>query len=587
MGAIFAYNKNKIHSISPALDLFAEMGFSSPASFEFGSWVIEAFPKMVVPSPNYISINGYTLVSTGTPIYKGLDYTDSHNAILQDYLSNSIDYDQLIGQYTIMFCHEDIIEILCDPLGSKHLFTDQTHSMLSSHMLPICQCFDGDLHINRKAFYEKFLTGIIMPPNTLFDEIIQINQQEAERITHENVGIRFIQTSSINLPESRAKGFEESIYEQADTLQHYFELLSIPGKDGIDIGLSGGYDSRLVLACLHKFHNGKIHLHSHSTENVHQKDLTIAKQMAEYVGVPLHTVPTKKLKNSDHIDDVLRKSVLYFDGRSSFSIGGCGEVYTASYRKESTEGTQLTLTGVGGELYRNVFDIGFRNIRFSQFMEEKVFSQSFRKAISDELYHELIKDIISRAAVRLGIDQNSKQPKTIAHRYYCEIMMPDGQGNAIDVYNQVSCCIAPFLKPQIISKGYEAIPFHHTGGEFEGQLIDHIDSGLAEIPSSYGYPIQKRPVKAKIKEGIRTYIPSSIWNYLSSTINRKSHKTDESANPEELYANNETLKEAYSYMTGLFPEINFTYLHQSGEEIREVQFIAMTLYYLRERINVQ
>ena len=32
---------------------------------------------------------------------------------------------------------------------------------------------------------------------------------------------------------------------------------------------------------VYKYNKGKIHLHSHATENVHRKDLTIAKKMAE------------------------------------------------------------------------------------------------------------------------------------------------------------------------------------------------------------------------------------------------------------------------------------------------------------------
>ncbi len=584
MGAFFIYKKNKLTNANSALDLFAEMGFASPTSFEIGEWVIYTFPKMVANDSNIVSDKGCTLISAGTPIYRGLDYAGSLAALLRDYLSDGIDHEQMIGQYSILFCHGNTIEVLCDPLGCKHVFTDVHHNMLSSHMLPICQCIDGDLHVNRKAFYEKFLTGIIMPPNTMFEEIIQIDKQIAERITQEDQGIEFIQTDSLYPSGSGAKSFRECLAEQADTLRKYIESLSNAGKNGIDIGLSGGYDSRLVLACLKRFHKGKIHLHSHATENVHQKDLTIANQMADYIGVPCHTVATKKLCHCDHEDEVLRKSVLYFDGRSSFSIGGCGEVYTASYRKESTENTPFTLTGVGGELYRNVFDIGFRNIRFDRFMEDKVFSSSFRKAMPEDLFREVKDDIITKAAARLGIDQRSRQPKKVAHRYYCEIMMPDGQGVALDAYNQVSCCVAPFLEPRIIAKGYEAVPFHHSGGEFEGKLIDFIDPGLAALPSSYGYPIVKRPVKAKIKESLRTYVPSSMWERLSAFITKKEEFNIDSA-LDELYADSQKIKDAYAFLTELFPEISFTCLLQSNEDIRRIQFVAMTLYLYRERIK--
>lgn len=587
MGAFFICNKNNITNPNFGLEMFAEMGFASPESFDIGTWKIYAFPKMALSISNTISDNGCTLISTGTPIYKGLNYSDSLRSLLQDFQFESIDTEQLIGQYTILFCRGNTIEILCDPLGSKHLFTDKNHDMLSSHMLPICQCFTSDLHINRKAFYEKLLTGIIMSPNTLFEEITQIDKQEQRYITRENIGISFIQTTNFPISESRARNISECLAEQSNTLREYFKLLNKAGKDGIDIGLSGGYDSRLVLACLHKFNNEKIHLHSHATENVHRDDLMIAKEMAEFVGLPCHTVTTRKLGNSEHVDEILRKSILYFDGRSSFSIGGCGEVYTASYRKESTEGTPFTLTGVGGELYRNVFDIGFRNIHFGRFLEEKVFSMSFRKAISDELYQKIKDDIIGRAATKLGVEKQKKLSKAVAHRYYCEIMMPDGQGTAIDAYNQVSCCIAPFLEPKVIAKGYEAIPYHHSGGEFEGKLIGFIDSGLAAITSTYGYPIGKRPVKAKIKERMRTFIPPSLWNRLADVSSKRKNSFRIDSALEELYANSQMLKEAYTYLTEMFPEINFNLLLHSNEDIRRLQFIAMTIYFFRGRLMAE
>lgn len=585
MGAFFICNKNNTHNIEPALDLFAEMGFSSPQSFEFGEWIIYAYPKMAASGSNIATKNDCTLISIGTAVYKGLDYCDSLTSLLMDYLSESIDFERLIGQYTLLFCCGDTINILRDPLGSKHLFTDKDYSMISSHMLPICQCFDGDLHINRKAFYEKFLTGIIMPPNTIFQEIIQIDKQAAQRITHERDGISFFKPADFIYSKRNAKTLKKCLAEQANILHDYFELLCSSGRNGIDLGLSGGYDSRLGLACLCRFYRGKLHLHSHATKNVHQADLAIANQLANYVCIPCHTVTTEKLSQCSHVDNILRKSILYFDGRRSFSIGGCGEVYTAEYRKESTESTPFTLTGVGGELYRNVFDLGFSNIRFDRFMEGRVFSLNFRKAISDELYREIRDDIINRAAARLGIDSWSKQSKVVAHRYYCEIMMPDGQGVALDAYNQVSCCVAPFLEPRIIAKGYEAVPFHHSGGEFEGKLVKLIDPELAAFPSSYGYPIGKRPIKAKIKERIRTYIPSSVWSRLAAFIKRKDSFCIESA-LNELYANSQTLKAAYSFMTGLFPEIDFTVLLRSDEDIREIQFSAMTLFYLKERLQL-
>ena len=586
MGAFLLVNKLESYRTNHALNLFCEMGFSAPRTVEIGNIIIYVYPKMAIQNNNIYTANGYTIISVGTPIYKGMDYNNSLSYLLLDYKDQNIAYDQLSGQFTIIFCHAEKIEILRDSLGCKHIFTDRKYHIVSSHMLPMCECIGVNLHINKIALYEKFLTGFIMPPNTLFSEIVQIDDSVENQINNLGLPVSFIQPQ-----QSKSQGqhssitYQKCLTDQANELCNYFEKIKEYSENGVDIGLSGGYDSRLVLACLHKFTKKKIHLHSHSTEDVHQEDLKIAYQMANYIGETCYTVATKKLNHCDNIDEILRKSVLYFDGRSSYSIGGCGEVYTASYRSKSTEKTPFTLTGVGGELYRNVFDIGKKRISFDSFMREKVFSPDFQKAVSDNLYREISYSVIDKAALRLNIDKHIRQPKVIAHRYYCEIMMPDGQGVALDAYNQVSCCVAPFMDPHIIYQGYESIPFHRSGGEFEGQLIAYIDSALAAIPSSYGYPIGERTIKAKLKEGIRTYISASLWNRIADIKNRGKKKCDNSSLMNDLYANSKTLKDAYAFMAELFPEIHFEYLLQSSENIRRVQFVAMTLYYFRERIQ--
>ena len=583
MGAFFLCHD--AYNFRPALDVFQEMGFSSPKAFRIGGYSLFVYPKMAIQTSNMIEDDGNLLATVGTVIYKGLDYSHSLIELFKDLNNECLNSDELFGQYTIIYCRSSDIRIIIDPLGSKHVFTDSRYNVFSSHMLPICQSIYGKLHINKTAVYEKFLTGFIMSPNTIFEEILQIDGETSRCINGENSRVIVVHPQGLGEYEPRrVSSLNACLEEQARQLHKYFAAVEANCKDGVDLGLSGGYDSRLVLACIHNFTDGKIHLHSHSTENDHKKDLEIAEQMAEYVQIPCHIVKTKRLLHSDNVEDVLRKSVLYFDGRSSFSIGGCGEVYTAKYRAESTEKTPFTMTGVGGELYRNVFDIGQKKISFSHFMKEKVFSSGFKAAISNVLFEEVSRDILMRAAKRLAINSDDKKTKEIVHRYYCEIMMPDGQGVALDAYNQVSYCVAPFLEPMVIIKGYEAIPFHGSGGSFEGQLINHIDSGLASLPSSYGYPINARPFRAKVKESLRTRIPATTWEWLSRIVYRKN---ENQVKPVQVYEDCESLKLAYEYMAQLFPEINLPLLLKSAEDIRRMQFMAMTLFMVKERIETK
>ena len=82
-----------------------------------------------------------------------------------------------------------------------------------------------------------------------------------------------------------------------------------------------------------------------------------------------------------------------------------------------------------------------------------------------------------------------------------------------------------------------------------------------------------------------TNIPASLWANLSNVFYNRQKEFSDSDRLNEMYANSRTLKEAYSYMTSLFPEILFSKFLQSGEDIRRAQFVAMTLFMFKERIK--
>ena len=584
MGAIFLYNTLKNINTENALKHFEEAGFSDPVIIDIGIWRIYAYSKMCGHFCNIVSHNEVTLISVGTSVYKGMGYTEGLYALLKDYIENKIIFNKLIGHYNIFFCHKDTIDILFDPQDSKHLFVDQDLNVISPHMLAICQCLPGKLNVRKESVYEKLLTGIIMSPNTIFENVLQFNPFVKEKVEHSNTGISFITPTNDNtnfLPRKIKRN--QCIKEQAESLLQYFSYFKKQGAKGVDAGLSGGYDSRLILACMNRILKPNIHLHTHSTENVHKNDLTIAFKMADYINVPCNVVRTNKLEHCEDVKSVIRNSILYFDGRSSYSIGGCGEVYTAKYRIKSTENTPFSLTGVGGELYRNAFCLNGNRFYLDHFLKEKIFSYSFSKALPKSIYDYMSDIIFTRTAERLGLDRNKRQFPLSAYRYYCEIMMPEGQGTALDAYNQVSCCVAPFIDKHIIFKGYESIKFHGAGGDFEGDLIGYIDPGLASIESSYGYPLNKRTIKAKIKESIRTVFPSTIWSSMSDLIHFKKRKeTVYSFDASNSYGL--IMKEAFLFFHKLFPEININMLLKSEEDLRRIQFLAMTLLMFKERI---
>lgn len=584
MGAIFLFRDENNIDLNEVLDVFDRKHFSSPHSYKCAGWTIYSWPKMNGIADHLAMYEDVTLISIGTPIYKGLDYSESLNELVRNFYDHKLIKEELIGQYTLFFFGPDGISVICDSLGTKHLYTDRDLSVISSSFLAIACAMKGKLEVNRRATYEKLLTGFITAPDTLFSEIYQVSGELYDAFNQADNYIRFISVDAILKTDDMISCANEAqcIDRITKELKCYFRHIQSVGNNGIDAGMSGGYDSRLILACLHKFVGSKIHLHSHATENDHNGELKIANKMAEYVGIPCHTVSTKRLNHTADPDRIMEESVLFFDGRTSFAIGGCGEVYTADYRKQAIGNSPMTLTGVGGELFRNVFNLGWSRIRFDWFMREKAFSVTMRKALDSDVLKDVESNIIQKTASRLKIKPSSWNGKEIAHRYYCEVVMPDGQGNVIDAYNQVSCCTAPFLEPSIIRQGYEGICYHGAGGDFEGKLIDMIDRGLASIDSTYGYPLNKRPNSARVKEFIRSYVPDRLWQFLSDYAKgqKKTRRSRTYEDAVEICAKGSELEKALNNLFAMFPEIHFSYLLEDEESVRRIIFLAMTFHFI-------
>lgn len=583
MGAVFLYREHAETDVNNAMAVFNRMGFTMPVSFECGGWRIMSFNKLAAVDDSFYRSGDAFIISVGMPVYKGLGYAETLAALLEDHQKGSLKYDELFGHYNLFFCVSGELTVISDEWNEKHLFTDTRFRIISSSMLAVAATMTDRLTVNRTAVYEKLLTGIIMPPDTIFNEIMQIDNSVMASINREERNVRFAIAPQKSFSEEPHKaGRAASVKAQAQTLLNYFEKLKSAAKDGVDTGLSGGYDSRLILACANKVFGDKLHLHTHNTEDVHNKDKRIAMMMAGYVKKNCVAVPTKRLNHIEDVDKTLIDNVLLFDGRTSFSIGGFSETYTANYRKTATAALPLTLTGVGGELYRNVFSVSGKYVEFRKFLQTKVFFPEFQEAVGSDIYESACRNVFNKVEKRLGIDIGAKLNINMTHRYYCEIMMPDGQGNVLDAYNQVSGCIAPFLDPSIIREGYRGLKYHVTGGDYEGAIIDFIDSGLASITSSYGYPLNSRPLKARIKERLRSEIPPSFWHVLHRIKERGKPVSNCGSYLMQVCQVSGLMKSAFDSLCEAMPEIDFGFLLKNAELEKTVPFLALSIYLIKE-----
>jgi hypothetical protein len=395
MGAVFLYRETEKIDIENAEKVFFSKGFPKYRKFSLGEWSIITYAKIATGFQNYCFIEDDAVFAVGTPIYKSLNYIDSLVQLLLDYRSDKLDIMQLLGHYNLIFSIKGNISVLCDSLNIKHLFTDNQYRFYTSSFLAAVAAYSGGITLNKMAIYEKFLSGIIVSPDTLLKEIIQLDSSMMNKINRKNTGIRFIQNSfNIDYVDYHCLGKKPSVKHQGEMLKNYFNKIKAAAEEkGVDLGLSGGYDSRLLLAVADLCFHNSLHGHTHSTGHVHDKEKQIALKMARLKGIPCSVVKTKRLDEPGvDIDRVLQENLYFFDGRTSFDIGGLSPTYTASYRTQATGGRGFTMTGVGGEIYRNNFSILGNKINMQRFLNDHVFNNFFDKAVRNESLTKQVKD---------------------------------------------------------------------------------------------------------------------------------------------------------------------------------------------------
>ena len=575
MGAFFLHRCLGADGRTSAKAVFASKGFTEPLLFLADGWEILYYHKLA-DNKGQAHITGNTAVfAVGTFQCNGKKGNDSLKHILNCFMNHTQDGLTFTGHYTIIVYDGMKWNILMDGLNTKHVFCNQSFSVFSSSMLATASL--DTIVFNKDAILEKCLTGLILSPDTLFQGVYELNRAMAEEASEKSgIHIQYQSIPNMQQIEYESGSVSSIAKNRAKTLNHYMEQWKETGSETIvDLGLSGGYDSTLLFALGYNVFNKKLHIHTHSTGHVHDKEKQIAQQICEYRKLDCHIVQTEHFdKMEGNPINLLLENILFFDGRTAPEIGGFSPTYTASYRISATEHSLFTLTGVGGEVYRNPYSLPKLKIHGEDFFKLRICNPFFRQAVqNNETVHEVLIRHLKKAEKTLCIKLTGLVPYTHFRRYYSEIVMPEGQGHVIDAYNTVSQCIAPFLEPAIIYDAYKAIPYIGNTGEFEAAIIQALDNELYHFESSYGYPFSNIPIFEKVKSILRVHTPPLLWNYLSmkKTGNEACEYFAKVCNkcPE--------LKNAYDSLSASMQNVDLEIMMRDPRTMAAVAYIALVM----------
>ncbi len=266
MAGFFLFHKNSTINLEGAIEPFSQSGICDHLTFELYEWTLILFQKTKNKYKNYYEDQclNRTFVC-GTLAYEQASVESSIKLLHEDFLNNTINKDALLGNYCALFWNGQHLKLLLDPLGVQQVFQRSDGLCFSSSFLALLLSHGKKQKINDLALQEKLATGYILGEDTLVNGIKKINKKIPYPVPRNVIQLIHNKQSKLDIGK-HTKGKEHSINAQIENLGAYFNNINTAFPScRRDIGLSSGFDCRLILALSQSSLSRPLHIHSHNT----------------------------------------------------------------------------------------------------------------------------------------------------------------------------------------------------------------------------------------------------------------------------------------------------------------------------------
>jgi len=494
---------------------FEKREFNTPIQFKNLNFDILYYPKFNGVKQYVTDKDENVLFVYGSLWYNDIAFENSKDILLDKIITNTLNEELLTGTFTLVFFNEqkDGIKILHDANAVNRFYFDGTSKIISSSWLSLVWLEKRTKEqINYNAIAENLILGFNIGKKTFINSIERIKLNDNLPKNIEYTRLRCLIEKSIKTRDL-SKSIRTSIKKLQNTLNP-----KLKSYNKISLGISGGHDSRLLLGTIDKNILGN-KLSFFTFYKPKDKDLEIAKIIAHELKKKIEIIKTNEIDTQNDLENIYYRAFLFFDGQCGTLLQYSKNDYTKKFRDKLLDKTDLHLSGVGGEIFRNYNHQPRIPLSWEFWIDQFLFGGNLKSCLNKK---EVIENIKKEIRIDLGVN-SEKINFEDRKKFYGNIFLSDWHGIRNSIENQYANYYSPFTDINLINYSYQTIRFHGSGGEYESEMINKASPELAKIKSGYGYNFSHIPLKFKIINKIRCLVklPSFASIRKIKTVNKK------------------------------------------------------------------
>lgn len=474
-------------ALAAARSAFAAQGFPAPSAHDLPGWRLLHLPHIIAGPESLLARGGDLAAAAGTLVADGKLGRAALEALLtMDPLA--LDWSRLGGQFVALVRRGGRTFLFCDYFAACQLFRDTDDRLFSTSLLAAAGALPR-LSFDAQGVYELAFNVMPLGEDTVFAELKTLSPLALVELTAEG---------AIHHPVAKPLPGAAADQPLAERIErHRTRLARIVGAhtahfgDHVRAPLSGGLDSRLVLAALRE-QGCRPELYVYGLPG--DEDVEIAQAMGKALGFDVAW--TDKYAGTlppDAFPELVTRNFHQFDGLPTFGNifdnGAHGEAQLARHA-----GGALAVSGGCGEIYRNFFYLPDR--AFTAHDVARTFFAGFAAGDATGLFDPRAFLAAIGAKIRAAIeppDATGRLPRVRVEQIYPRIRCRALFGREISLEGRYSPYLMPFLDHQVVAEAMTLPLGLKNAGRFEAALLNAIDPDLARQPSAYGHDFAGPP----------------------------------------------------------------------------------------------